>query len=200
VRLKYQVMTNMESREQSLLARWMLNYGEDLQTSRRNGLRMLEVGSGTHPQTAWLPELEVLAVDISLPLLELGSLYFGSRFAERLGFVCADASNLPLKSAQFDAIALFSALHHFPEPDSLLHAPGRLLRPNGVIFVMCEPVGKSLDDAAAVRDLAKGINEQISTLDEYRLFFARASLKPRFLRVDGGSLKAVLLPVRLGMK
>lgn len=50
--------------------------------------RMLEVGSGTHPQTAWLEELEVLAVDISSPMLELGSLYFKRRFANRLGF-CA---------------------------------------------------------------------------------------------------------------
>jgi SAM-dependent methyltransferase len=185
------------------------DYGEDhqlgvqiikkwVQMSRRNGLRFLEVGSGTHPHTAWLPELEVLAVDISLPLLELGSLYFGSRFTERLGFVCADASNLPLASAQFDAIAMFSALHHFPQPDSLLRTLGSLLRPNGVIFVICEPVGKSLDDATTVRELARGINEQVFTLDEYRLIFERACLKPRLLRVDGCSLKAMLLPSHSG--
>lgn len=180
-----------------------INYGEDhalgtqiikdwVAASGRSGLRLLEVGSGTHPQTAWQPDLEVLAVDISAPMLELGSLYFGQRFVERLGFVCADAFDPPFMPAQFDAVAIFSALHHFPEPDSLLRALARLMRPGGVIFVMCEPVGDSLDGPETVRDLAKGINEQVFTLDEYGLIFARAGLQPQSLRVDGGSLKTVL--------
>lgn len=53
--------------------------------------RILEVGSGTHPPTAWLTDHEVLALDISSPLLELGALYFADRFTDRLGFLCADA-------------------------------------------------------------------------------------------------------------
>lgn len=166
--------------------------GDWVRDTGRSGLRLLEVGSGTHPQTAWQPDLEVLAVDISAPMLELGSLYFRQRFVERLGFVCADAFNPPFMPAQFDAIAIFSALHHFPEPDALLLALARLLRPGGVIFVMCEPLGDSLDGVETVRDLAKGINEQVFSLDEYQRIFARAGLKPRSLRVDGGSLKTVL--------
>lgn len=180
-----------------------LDYGADhalgaqlisdwVRATGRSGLRMLEVGSGTHPQTAWQPDLEVLAVDISAPMLELGSLYFGQRFVERLGFVCADAFDPPFMPAQFDAVAIFSALHHFAEPDGLLSALARLLRPGGVIFVMCEPVGDSLEGPEAVRDLAKGINEQIFSLDAYGRLFARAGLKPQSLRVDGGSLKTVL--------
>ncbi len=166
--------------------------GDWVRETGRSGLRLLEVGSGTHPQTAWQLDLDVLAVDISAPMLELGSLYFRQRFVERLGFVCADAFDPPFMPAQFDAIAIFSALHHFPEPDSLLLALARLLRPGGVIFVMCEPVGDSLDGAETVRDLAKGINEQVFSLDEYQRIFARAGLKPQSLRVDGGSLKTVL--------
>jgi SAM-dependent methyltransferase len=154
--------------------------------------RVLEVGSGTHPQTAWLEDLEVLAVDISSPILELGSLYFKRRFADRLGFICADAFDLPLTPGRFDAVAIFSALHHFSAPDELLRSLAMLLGEEGRIFVMCEPVGDALDGVETIRDLAKGINEQVFSRDEYGLIFARAGLSERFVRVDGCSLKAVL--------
>lgn len=154
--------------------------------------RILEVGSGTHPQLAWLTDHDLVALDVSSPLLELGALYFRDRFAQRLGFVCADAVDPPFASASFDVVALFSALHHFPEPELLLARLAKLLRPQGFLAVMCEPVNDTLEHSDTIRDLLKGINEQVFSLDEYLRIFRAAGLRCKRIRVDGGSLKAIL--------
>ncbi len=179
------------------------DYGEDhaagvelvdtaLRQRGRQHARLLEVGSGTHPHLAWLTDHEVVAIDISSPLLELGSLYFGDRFDTRLGFLCADALNPPLAPASFDLVAVFSALHHFAEPDDVLRGLARLLKPGGLVAVLCEPAGDSLEHPDTVRDLLKGINEQVFSVDEYRRIFTDAGLRIVQLRVDGTSLKAIL--------
>ncbi|NEX17215.1 MAG: hypothetical protein C1943_11420 [Halochromatium sp.] len=154
--------------------------------------RILEVGSGTHPHTAWLTDHEVVALDISSPLLELGALYFGDRFSERLGLLCADAFAAPFASGSFDMVCMFSALHHFQEPEAILRQLSDLLKPDGQLAVMCEPVGESLEQPETIRDLLKGINEQVFSIPEYLQIFAAAGLDVKHAQVDGASLKALL--------
>lgn len=163
-----------------------------LKQTGRSSFRILEVGSGTHPHLAWLEYCEVVALDINSSLLEFGGLYFGDGFLHRLAFICADAMNVPFRENSFDAVVMFSTLHHFPEPEILLARLAKLLRPDGLIAVMCEPVGDSLEDPATLRDLQKGINEQVFSLDEYRMIFRQAGLVETSLKLDGGSLKALL--------
>lgn len=50
----------------------------------------------------------------------------------------------------------------------------------------------NLNHEAAIRDLLSGINEQVFTLEEYLSIFEISGLTPTFVRVDGGSLKAIL--------
>lgn len=154
--------------------------------------RTLEIGTGPHPQIAGFEDCDVVAVDVSAPLLALGTLCFADRLSHRLGFVCADVMQLPLAPGSLDAIAMFSTLHHFPDPVAALSRLRRLLRPGGLLAVMCEPVGDSLEGRATLRDLLKGINEQVFSVPEYRLVFQRAGLRERAVQVDGGSLKALL--------
>lgn len=156
--------------------------------------RLLEVGSGTHPHLAWLEGYQLLALDISSPMLELGSLYFGERFRDRLGFICADAEAPPFAPASFDAVVMFSALHHFPAPERLLRRLVQLVKPKGFLGVLCEPVSDTLEHPQTIRELLKGINEQVFSIDEYLLIFARAGLRPEQIQVDGVSLKAILCP------
>lgn len=153
---------------------------------------LLEVGSGTHPHIAYLPNSDIVALDISAPLLELGAMYFECHGRTQVCFVCADAMRPPFAEGRFDGIALFSALHHFPEPERLLASLKKLIKPEGFIAVMCEPVGDNLDSPEAIRDLHKGINEQVFSPEEYLWIFTAAGLEIVSLRLDGGSLKAVL--------
>ncbi len=158
---------------------------------------ILEIASGSHPQTAWIPDSKVLALDISLPLLELGNLFFAEKeLTSKVTFICADAMNPPLKEKSFDAIAMFSALHHFPEPENLLKKLALLIRDGGFIAVMCEPVSDTLEATETVRDLLKGINEQVFSWQEYVYIFSMAGLSVVKLQLDGGSLKAILTPQR----
>ena len=195
-----------ESKVESQLQRHahISDYGEDHQaavsmlsaylrgTGKHMG-RILEVGCGSHPQLAWMDGFDVVGLDISGPLLELGSLFFEGRFESRFGLVCADAFNPPFAAASFDVIAMFAALHHFPNPAAFLNRLSGLLSPGGVIAVMCEPLGSSLETAPTVRDLLKGINEQVFSWREYELIFRRAGLGIAAARADGDSLKAILV-------
>jgi hypothetical protein len=57
---------------------------------------------------------------------------------------------------------------------------------------MCEPVGESLESGDTLRDLEKGINEQVFTLAEYEAIFAAAGLEPAGGNQAGGSLRVIL--------
>jgi len=153
-------------------------------------LRLLEIGSGTHPQAPWVGDVEVVSLDVSAPMAELGSLHY-EQHAGRVTFLCGDALNPPLADGAFDGVVMFATLHHFAEPEVLLQRAARLLAHDGFMAVMCEPVATSLP-SEGVRDLLKGIDEQVFSLDEYLAIFARAELALDEGRLDGGSLKVVL--------
>jgi len=153
---------------------------------------VLEVGAGTQPHTAWLPNCDVVALDISAPLLELGSLYFESHSRDNVCFVCADAMQAPFSKARFDSVVIFSALHHFSEPEHLLAYLRGFLKPEGFLAILCEPVGDNIEESDTVRDLLKGINEQVFRLEEYLAIFECARLELISARLDGASFKAIL--------
>jgi SAM-dependent methyltransferase len=155
-------------------------------------ITLLEVGGATHPQAAWIPGCSLVNLDISSPLLELGALYFGPEREDQVCFVCGNAMDPPFQPGTFDGAVLFSTLHHFPEPERLLSTIKTLVKPGGFITVMCEPVGSEANDPQMVRDLLKGINEQVFTLEEYVWMFEAAGLRVERARVDVHSLKAIL--------
>lgn len=155
---------------------------------------LLEVGGGTHPQARGLGDL--VNVDISAVLLELGMIEHGARYPGELLYACADAMDLPFADGTFSGACLFAALHHFAEPDALLVALKRKIRPFGFVAVLCEPLGSNLSHEGAVRDLLKGINEQTFTLEEWCQIFRRAGFEVEHGTVEGGSLKAFLTPIR----
>ncbi|MBA2281153.1 MAG: methyltransferase domain-containing protein [Acidimicrobiia bacterium] len=158
--------------------------------------KILEVGGAGAPQVSWFGPHDAVNVDINLPLLELGSLWYehnaDDAVSERLAFLCADATDLPFESETFDVVAMFATLHHFPAPEVLLRECRRLVRPDGIVAVLCEPVGGSLEDTDTLRDLVKGINEQVFTVTEYVAIFAAAGLEVVSGTQVGGSLRVFL--------
>jgi ubiquinone/menaquinone biosynthesis C-methylase UbiE len=159
------------------------------------GRRILEIGGGASPQIAWYGAHDAVNVDINLPLLELGSLWYEHRAGElsdRVAFLCADATDLPFESETFDIVAMFATLHHFAEPEALMRECRRVIQPDGLVAVLCEPIGGSLESTEILRDLSKGINEQIFTASEYIAIFASAGLEPIAGNQVGGSFGAFL--------
>jgi ubiquinone/menaquinone biosynthesis C-methylase UbiE len=162
---------------------------------------MLEVASGVHPHLLRFAVAGhlVVATDICSNMMQLGALsarHHMRQTLETLGFASADAFDMPFRPGQFDVVALFAALHHFPDPVAFLARLKPLLRAGGVLAVMCEPCDPqtTIVSDGYVRDLAAGINEQVFSVEEYRAMFAKAGLVERAIRNDGGSLKAILAP------
>jgi SAM-dependent methyltransferase len=158
-------------------------------------LRVLEIGGGPSPQIGPLEGIDAVNIDIVAPLLELGAVLYGAESSRRLQFLCCDALAPPFVASSFDAVVMFSTLHHFPEPEVLLRKCRELVTDDGLIAVMCEPVGDTLEHPTTVRDLLAGINEQVFSIEEYLALFDRAGLAVESGQLDGGSLKLFLRPL-----
>jgi SAM-dependent methyltransferase len=95
------------------------------------GSRVLDLGSqGGSFNASDYQKLVLIAVDIISP---------GDSFSKRpqgpLHFVRADASCLPFASRTFDAIVLNHSLEHFERLKPALQEIGRVVRPDGAIYV-----------------------------------------------------------------
>jgi SAM-dependent methyltransferase len=169
---------------------------EEVRRRHRPGMRVLEVGGCCNPMARGL-DAEVYSVDIDVQTLQVGQLSVTDP-AERLQFLCADAHDLPFTDHSFDCVVMFSSLHHFADPCGVLCRLKRLLKKDGFLAVMCEPVGCYLNgqvSAEFVGELEQGINEQIFTREEYHHMFQRAGLYTSWASIEGGSFKAFLQAV-----
>ena len=178
------------------------NYGEDHEEARRMvldqiarhqrpGYRILEVGGCCNPMTRGA-DAEIYSIDVDIQTLQVGRLSVRDP-AERLEFVAADVHRLPFVPHSFDCVAIFSALHHFPRPLDALRDLKRLLKHDGFMAIMCEPVGdyrNGVVSAEFVKELERGISEQIFSAEEYNHMFLRAGLYTSMVTMDRGSFKA----------
>lgn len=184
------------------------DYGQDhtaaiglLETflSERGPSKILEVASGVNPHLLALAMAghEVIAGDVCSNQMQVGSIFAHFHHSEgakqRLGYIAFDAFNPPFQKGQFDGVAMFAALHHFPDPVMFLQRLATLVKPQGFVSVMCEPCDPSSLGEAYIRDLSAGINEQVFSVEEYREIFARAGLVEQLIQNNAGSLKAILI-------
>jgi SAM-dependent methyltransferase len=167
---------------------------EEVHRLGRTGVRLLEVGGCCRPMTRGLPH-EIYNVDIDVQTLQIGArLMAGDDYPVRC--LAANVNDLPFAGRSFDVVVLFAALHHFPDPAAVLEKLKQLLKPEGFLAVLCEPVG-DYDGRATepfLAELQRGINEQIFTLGEYSEMFLQAGLFAPRVEVDRAPLKAILRP------
>lgn len=87
-----------------------------------SGCRILEIGCGSEPASAWIPVYQ------SLTILEPAEAFFQSALVQTQGFekvhvIHSSAENIQhLPEAPFDVILLNSLLHELQHPDILLNA------------------------------------------------------------------------------
>jgi ubiquinone/menaquinone biosynthesis C-methylase UbiE len=165
---------------------------EEFRDGGTAGRTVLEIGGCCHPQTERLA-CDIYNVDIDVQTLQIGHLR-PRNMQGNVRFVCADANELPFADSCFDGIVMFSTFHHFAHPTRLLMSLKRLLKPDGFIALLSEPVGHYLDTDRFpdyVNDLKQGINEQSFSLEEYHMIFQRAGLRSCRVVVDGGSFKGI---------
>ncbi|HIH16360.1 MAG TPA: class I SAM-dependent methyltransferase [Candidatus Diapherotrites archaeon] len=105
---------------------------------------ILDIGSGTGfvPSTlnACRPTGSALICgDISLQMLKKSREKQVKGFSTGISFVKLDADYLPFASRSFDAIILFSVLHHLPDYGRSLQEASRVLKEGGRLFILHEP-------------------------------------------------------------
>jgi demethylmenaquinone methyltransferase/2-methoxy-6-polyprenyl-1,4-benzoquinol methylase len=100
----------------------------------KRGQRILDLaaGTGTSSMAFVRPGVEVIASDFSE-----GMLAEGRKRHPELEFVFADATNLPFKDAEFDAVTISFGLRNVVDVDKALAEMFRVTKPGGRV-VICE--------------------------------------------------------------
>ena len=146
---------------------------------------LLEIGGGVYPQCLPLSasRADVISLDISLPMSQLGTTYWSQESIEanpdHFAFITANANNiLPFREKIFDGIVICATLHHFADPIDLLRRLQRYLKDDAIFIIVREPCNPNPLDVQYLEDIQKGINEQQFELAEYAYIFREANLVP----------------------
>jgi ubiquinone/menaquinone biosynthesis C-methylase UbiE len=134
---------------------------------------------------------EVVAVDVTEPMLRVARDFGRSRGALNLRFVAGDVELLPFGEAAFDVVTCRIAPHHFASLAKAVREAARVLRPGGS-FLVQDILGH--DDA----DAARFITEVEQRRDPSHVRAYRAAEWKAFLRAAGLTIidDAVMSKVR----
>lgn len=100
--------------------------------------RVLDIATGAgHTALTFAPHVrQVVAVDVTLQMLEVARRHAASRSVANLTPALADAARVPLASAAFDLVTCRLAAHHFPDVAAVVREMARLCRPGGAVAVV----------------------------------------------------------------
>ena len=123
----------------------------------RPSWRALDVATGGgHTALALSPLVrEVVATDLTRPMLEAAARFFEERGARNVRTAEADAGDLPFEDASFDLVTCRIAPHHFPDCARFVREAARVVRPGGVVAVIDNVVPDDPEAAAAVNAFEK---------------------------------------------
>ena len=140
--IKERVQAQFGAAAQSYVTAFSFARGDDLlrlvELARLRGdERVLDVATGGgHTALAFAPHVrEVVASDLTLPMLEAAEAYARSQGATNVYFERADAEALPFEDASFDVVTTRIAPHHFPNPQRYVREVARVLRPGGLFLL-----------------------------------------------------------------
>ena len=119
--------------------------------------QVIDLGCGTGALLGCLlehlgPEGRVHAVDFSPRMIEKAK---AKHHDDRVSFLVADASRIPVPNASMDRVLCFSAWPHFPDPDAVIKELLRLLRPGGRLHVW------HVDSREKINDIHKHANAAV---------------------------------------
>ncbi|HEY1011911.1 MAG TPA: methyltransferase domain-containing protein [Herpetosiphonaceae bacterium] len=96
----------------------------------RGDERVLDIATGGgHTALAFSRQAaEVVASDLTAPMLAAAAAHFASKGAANIATELADAEALPFPDASFDVVTCRIAAHHFPQPQRFAAEAARVLR------------------------------------------------------------------------
>jgi ubiquinone/menaquinone biosynthesis C-methylase UbiE len=97
---------------------------------------VLEVGCGAGMLANYLAEkyqMKVTGTDVDAEQIELAKEYH--RGSNRLNFLPADATDLPIKDSEFDLVLSFMVMHHISNWKKAFEEIDRVLKPEGIFII-----------------------------------------------------------------
>jgi ubiquinone/menaquinone biosynthesis C-methylase UbiE len=136
--IKERVQAQFGSAAQSYVTSAGHARGDDLRrlvelAGLRGDERVLDVATGGgHTALAFAPHVrEVVASDLTAPMLAAAEKFIRGQGAANVSFERADAEDLPFADASFDIVTARIAPHHFPHPQRFIAEVARVLRAGG---------------------------------------------------------------------
>lgn len=92
---------------------------------------------GGHVARTLAPHVQqVVATDLTRPMLEAASRANQRAGTKNILYVQADAEQLPFLDESFEAVTCRIAAHHFPQPEQFIREVSRVLRPGGRFLII----------------------------------------------------------------
>lgn len=156
--------------------------------------RVVELGGNANPMIERVDAPVRINVDIDPYGMIVGKMISQSD----VHFVVADGMALPIPAHSADVIVMFATFHHFADPIGLLQRLKEFVASDGLLCLMCEPIGhvhRDTIDAEYLAEIRKGVNEQSFALWEYQQMFDVAGFEVAAAQIDVGSAKFGLRPI-----
>ena len=99
--------------------------------------RIAEIGCGTGQMSLYLAraDREIVALDLSREALKLGTDAARRYGTDKVKFVEADLTRLPLREGAFDLVYSSGVLHHTPDPRAAFGQIVRAAKPGGLVVI-----------------------------------------------------------------
>jgi ubiquinone/menaquinone biosynthesis C-methylase UbiE len=137
-----------------------------------------------------LPDLEVVAIDGSAPMITLArGAVLGAGLGDRITLVQGYVPGVALDAHSFDAVLSKDLLHHVPDPSSLWKEIARLARPGAVVYVMDLVRPATHEDAARIVDRVAAREDPILREDFFNSLCAAFTVDELREQVAGAGLR-----------
>lgn len=136
------------------------------------GDTVLELGAGACWVSHFLNRIgcRTIAVDVSRTALALGRELFerdrSTDWSLHPMFVAYDGHTLPVRSGSVDAIVLYDAFHHLPNPGELLAEMRRVLTPDGLVGMSEPGRGHASSAPSRAESAGSGVLESELVMEE----------------------------------
>lgn len=155
---------------------------------------ILEIGGNSSPMTSALPRGNRWNVDVDAHGLMVLNMGGGGGIKSIVG----DGCDLPFANGSLDMATMFATFHHFPDPVGLLQHLAKKVKSNGLVCLMCEPIGHVTaqhDYKEYFHELNAGVNEQSFEIWEYVAMLEASGLEIVEASFEQGSAKIAARPI-----
>ena len=117
--------------------------------------RVLDVATGGgHTAFALAPHAaEVVALDLTQPMLEVARKEAQARGLTNISYVAGDAHELPFAAESFDVVTCRHAPHHFPRVQQAISEWVRVLKPGGKLLLVDSASPEEAEAAAVLHEI-----------------------------------------------